>query len=223
MPSDVTNRLINAVTDNLTNHSTSNIKFWKAIHHQKINLFLFLPSKTFSHSSKQLQEKKSCANRGKTRNLIKTPEKNEIMTNVKKKKKTRRKICERIITVSNESDFEEAPSPLLSDEEDCLNRSLIENEKLSKVTKPRDIKDNEFVLIRLRAKIVYDMMLDIKVVIVFEDGNVTFEFLKRSYHPALLSEHPTFIFPENTNDASKFIENLENIVVELPVPLKKRN
>ena len=90
--------------------------------------------------------------------------------------------------MSNESDFEQASSPLLSDEEDCLNRSLNENEKLSKVTKPRDIKDNEFVLIRLRAKKVYDIMLDIKVAIVFEDRIVTFKFLKRSYHSALLSE-----------------------------------
>ena len=56
---------------------------------------------------------------------------------------------------------------------------------------------------------------------VFEDGNVTFRFLKRSYQSALVSERPTFIFPEDTNDASEFIHNLEDIAFKLPVPLKK--
>ena len=56
---------------------------------------------------------------------------------------------------------------------------------------------------------------------VFEDGDVTFRFLKRSYHSALVSERPTFIFLEDTNDTSEFTHNLDDIVFKLPVPLKK--
>ena len=56
-----------------------------------------------------------------------------------------------------------------------------------------------------------------QVINVFEDGDVTFRFLKRSYHSALVSERPTFIFPEDTNDASEFTHNLEDIVFKLPV------
>ena len=44
---------------------------------------------------------------------------------------------------------------------------------------------------------------------VFEDGDVTFRFLKQSYHSAMMSERPTFIFPEDTNDASEFTHNLK--------------
>ena len=60
-----------------------------------------------------------------------------------------------------------------------------------------------------------------QVINVFEDDDVIFRFLKRSYHSALVSGRPAFIFPEDTNDASEFTHNLEDIVFKLPVPLKK--
>ena len=93
---------------------------------------------------------------------------------------------------------------------------------MSKVTKPSEIKEDEFVLVRLYAKKSRPIQYYVgQVINVFENGDVTFRFLKRSYHSALVSERPTFIFSEDTNDASKFTQKLEDIVFKLPVPLKK--
>ena len=97
------------------------------------------------------RKRKSCTNRGKTRILTDTPEKNQIKTNGEKKKTTQ-KICKRIITASIESGSEEASSLLLSEEENCSDNSTTENEELSKVTKPSEIKKEEFK--------AYDIMSD---------------------------------------------------------------
>ena len=91
---------------------------------------------------------------------------------------------------------------------------------MSKVTKPSEIKEEEFALVRLCAKKSVRYYVG-QVINVFEDGDVTFRFLKRFYHSALVSKRPTFIFPEDTNDASEFTHNLEDIVFKLPIPLKK--
>ena len=87
---------------------------------------------------------------------------------------------------------------------------------MSKVTKPSEIKEEKFALVRLCAKKSVQYYVG-QVINVFEDGDVTFRFLKRSYHSALVSERPTFIFPEDTNDASEFTHNLEDIVFKLPL------
>ena len=100
-----------------------------------------------------------------------------------------------------------------------MDNSTTEDKELSKVTKPSEIKE-EFALVQLHAKKSVRYYVG-QVINVFEDGDVTFRFLKRSYHSALMSERPTFIFPEDTNDASEFTHNLEDIVFKLPVPLKK--
>ena len=165
------------------------------------------------------RKRKSCTNRGKTRILTDTPEKNQIITNAEKKKTTQ-KIYKRIITASIESGSEEASSLLLSEEENCSDNSTTENEELSKVTKPSEIKEEEFALVRLCSKKSVRYYVG-QVINVFEDGDVTFRFLKRSYRSALVNERPTFIFPEDTNDASEFTHNLEDIVFKLPVSLKK--
>ena len=91
---------------------------------------------------------------------------------------------------------------------------------MSKVTKPSEIKEEEFALVRLCSKKSVQYYVG-QVINVFEDGDVTFRFLKRSYRSALVNERPTFIFPEDTNDASEFTHNLEDIVFKLLVPLKK--
>ena len=169
---------------------------------------MLLP-KTFDHSPKQLQEKGRAVQIEKTRILTDTPEKNQIITNAEKKKITQ-KICKRIITASIESGSEEASSLLLSEEKNCLDNSTTEEKELSKVTEPSKIKE-KFALVRLCAKKSVRYYVG-QVINIFEDGDVTFKFLKRSYHSALVSEHPTFIFPEDTNDASEFTHNLEDIV-----------
>ena len=46
-----------------------------------------------------------------------------------------------MITASIQSDFEETSSPLLSDDENCLERSKTKAAELSKVTKPNKIKN----------------------------------------------------------------------------------
>ena len=165
------------------------------------------------------RKRKSCTNRGKTRIVADTPEKNQIITNVEKKKTTQ-KICKRIITASIESGPEEASSLLLSEEENCLDNSTTEDEELSKVTKRSEIKEEEFALVRLCAKKSVRYYVG-QVINVFEDGDVTFRFLKMKIFNVLVSELPTFIFPEDTNDTSEFTNNLEDIVFKLPVSLKK--
>ena len=167
------------------------------------------------------RKRKSCTNRGKTRILTDTPEKNQIITNAEKKKTTQ-KICKRIITASIESGSEEASSLLLSEEKNCSDNSTTENEELSKVTKPSEIKEEEFALVRLCSKKKCTIRYYVgQVINVFEDGDVTFRFLKRSYRSALVNKRPTFIFSKDTNDAPEFTHNLEDIVFKLPVPLKK--
>ena len=84
------------------------------------------PVKTFGHSQKQLQKNRRAVQIGGK--LEFTPEKNEIMTNVKKKK-TGHKIYKCIITALIESDSEETSSPLLSEEE---NRCITEDEELQR-------------------------------------------------------------------------------------------
>ena len=91
---------------------------------------------------------------------------------------------------------------------------------MSKVTKPSEIKEEEFALVRLCSKKSVRHYVG-QVINVFEDSDVTFRFLKQSYRSALVNKRPTFIFPEDTNDASEFTHNLEDIVFKLPVPLKK--
>ena len=81
------------------------------------------------------------------------------MTNAEKKKTTQ-KICKRIITASIESGTEDALSLLLSEEENCSVNSTTEDKKLSKVTKPSKIKEEEFALVRLCVKKVYNIMSD---------------------------------------------------------------
>ena len=79
------------------------------------------------------------------------------MTSAEKKKSTQ-KICKRIITASIESGSEEASLLLLSEEENCLHNNTTEDEELSKFTKPSEIKEEEFAMVRLCAKKVYDVM-----------------------------------------------------------------
>ena len=227
LPSDVTDRFVpSAGTENLT----------QSKHQQLFNEQPQVSERPSSSTNQSLlnvtpenirpftkaapRKRKSCTNRGKTRILTDTPEKNQIITNAEKKKTTQ-KICKRIITASIESGSEEASSLLLSEEENCSDNSTTENEKLSKVTKPRKIKEEEFALVRLSSKKSVQYYVG-QVINVFEDGDVTFRFLKRSYRSALVNERPTFIFPEDTNDASEFTHNLEEIVFKLPVSLKKR-
>ena len=124
------------------------------------------------------RKRKSCTNRGKTRILTDTPEKNQIITNAEKKKTTQ-KICKLIITASIEPGSKEASSLLLSEEKNCSDNSTTENEELSKVTKPSEIKEEEFALVRSCSKKSVRYYVG-QVIYVFEDGDVTFRFLKRS-------------------------------------------
>ena len=176
------------------------------------------PKNTRPFTKAAPRKRKSCTNTGKTRILTDTPEKNQIITNAEKKNTTQ-KLCKRIINASIESGSEEASSLLLSEEENCSDNSTTEDKELSKVTKLSEIKE-EFALVRLCAKKSVRYYVG-QVINVFEDGDVTFRFLKQSYHSALVSERRTFIFPEDTNDALEFTHNLEDIVFKLLVPLKK--
>ena len=223
--SDVTDRLVpSADTDNVTQS-----KYQQLFNEQpqlskrpssSTNQFILnvTPKNIRPFTKAAPRKRKSCTNRGKTRIVTDTPEKNQIITNAEKKNTTQ-EICKCILNASIESGFEEASSLLLSEEENCSNNSTTEDKELSKVTKPSEIKE-KFTLVRLYAKKSVRYYVG-QVINVFEDGDVTFRFLKRSYHSALVSERPTFIFPEDTNDASKFTHSLEDIVFKLPVPLKK--
>ena len=166
MPPDVTDRFVpNAGIGNLT----------QSKHQQLFNVQPQVSERPSSSTNQSLlnvtpenirpftktapRKRKSCTNRGKTRILTDTPEKNQITTNAEKKKTTQ-KICKRIITALIESASEEASSLLLLEEENCSDNSRTEDEELSKVTKPSEIKEEEFALVRLCAKKVYDIMSD---------------------------------------------------------------
>ena len=164
LPSDVTDRLVpNAGTDNLT----------QSKHQQLFNEQPQVSERPLSSTNQSLlnvtpenirpftqaapTKRKSCINRGKTRILTDTPEKNQIITNAEKKNTTQ-KICKRIINASIESGSEEASSLLLSEEENCSDNSTVEDKELSKITKPSEIEE-EFALVRVQKK-VYDIMSD---------------------------------------------------------------
>ena len=153
LPSDVTDRFVPSVgTENLT----------QSKHQQLFNEQPQVSERPSSSTNQSLlnvtpenirpftkaapRKRKSCRNRGKTRILTDTPEKNQIITNAEKKKTTQ-KICKRTITASIESGSEEASSLLLSEEENCSANSTTENEELLKVTKPSEIKEEEFALV----------------------------------------------------------------------------
>ena len=158
LASDVTDRFVlSAGTDNLT----------QSKHQQLFNKQPQVSERPSSSTNQSLlnltpenirpftkaapRKRKSCTNRGKTRILTDTPEKNQIITNAEKKKTTQ-KISKRIITASIESGSEEAASLLFSEEENCSDNSTTEDEELSKITKPSEIKEEEFALVQLCAK-----------------------------------------------------------------------
>ena len=131
----------------------------------------------------------------KTRILTDTPEKNELM--MQAKKKTSQKTRKRIISEQTESDCEELPA-LLSDEEELSDCSILDDDEMAKVAKPNDIKEGEFALVWFSGKrsVLYYVG---QVIDVFEDGDVTFRFLKRSCQSTSVSERPTYILPKDTD------------------------
>ena len=125
LPSDVTDMVVpSACTDNLTQSKHQQLfneqpQVSERPSSSANHLFLNVTSKNIQPFTKTVPRKrKSCTNRGKTKILTDTPEKNPIMTTTKEKKTTQ-KICKRIITASIESGSEEASSLLLSEEENC--------------------------------------------------------------------------------------------------------
>ena len=155
LPSDVTDRFVpSAGTENLTQSKHQQLfnkqpqvseRPSSSTNQSVLNV---TPENIRPFTEAAARKRKNCTNRGKTRILTDTPEKNQIITNAKKKKTTQ-KICKRIITASIESGSEEASSLLSSEEENCSDNSTTENEELSKVTKPSEIKEEEFALVRL--------------------------------------------------------------------------
>ncbi|CAK8676196.1 unnamed protein product [Clavelina lepadiformis] len=91
---------------------------------------------------------------------------------------------------------------------------------MTEVNQPSDIKEDEFALVKFSARKSVQYYFA-QVSDVFEDGDVTFKFLKRSSHSKLASERPSFIFSMDT-DESEFTQNLKDIVFKLPVPLNRR-
>ena len=165
------------------------------------------------------RKKKRCTRKGKTRILTDTPKKNELMMQAKKKK-TSQKTRKRIISEQTESDCEELPA-LLSDEEKLSHSSILDDDEMAKVAKPSDIKEGEFALVRFSGKrsVLYYVG---QVIDVFEDGDVTFRFLKRSCQSTSVSERPTYILPKDTDNASEFTQNLDDIVFKLPAPVNRK-
>ena len=92
---------------------------------------------------------------------------------------------------------------------------------MAKVAKPSDIKESEFALVRFGGKrsVLYYVG---QVIDVFEDGDVTFRFLKRSCQSTSVSERPTYILPKDTDSASEFTQNLDDIVFKLPAPANRK-
>ena len=91
---------------------------------------------------------------------------------------------------------------------------------MTEVNQPSDIKEGEFALVKFSArKSVQCYVGDVSDV--FEDGDETFKFLKRSSHFKLASERPWFIFSMDT-DESEFTQNLKDIVFKFPVPFNRR-
>ncbi|CAK8692111.1 unnamed protein product [Clavelina lepadiformis] len=98
------------------------------------------------------------------------------------------KICKCLINASK-SDSDKAPPPLLSDEEDCSDGSTTDDEEMTEVNQPNDIKEGEFALVKFSARKSVQYYVG-NVSDVFEDGDVTFKFLKRSNHFKLANERP---------------------------------
>ena len=114
LPSDVTDRLVpSAGTDNLTHSKHQQLfneqpqVFERPSSSTNQSLLNVTPENIRLFTKAAPRERKSFTNRGKTRILTDTPEKNQIMTSAEKKKTTQ-KICKRIITASIVSDSEEA-------------------------------------------------------------------------------------------------------------------
>ena len=137
LPSDVTDMFVpSAGTENLTqskHQQLFNEQPQVSERPSNQSLLNVTPENIRPFTKAAPRKRKSCTNRGKTRILTDTPEKNQIITNAEKKKTTQ-KICKRIITASIESGSEEASSLLLLEEENCSDNSTTENEELSKVT-----------------------------------------------------------------------------------------
>ena len=54
----------------------------------------------------------------------------------------------------------------------------------------------------------------------FDDGDITFKFLRRLDYSNLLHERPTFAFPENSEEL--FIQHMSDITLKLPVSLNRK-
>ena len=89
---------------------------------------------------------------------------------------------------------------------------------MTEINQPTDIK-GEFAQVKFSATKREQCYVG-QVIDVFEDGDVTFKFLKRSNHSKSVSGHPSYIFPEDT-DESEFTQNLKDIVFTLPAPLNR--
>ena len=76
------------------------------------------------------RKRKSNTNRGKTRILTDTSEKDELMAQARKKKRTSKKICKHLINASKSGSNKES-LPLLSNEEDCSDGSAIDGDKMT--------------------------------------------------------------------------------------------
>ena len=127
-----------------------------------------------------------------------------------KKKKTSLKIWKRIVPEQRISDSEEELSPVLTDEVELANDSISDDGELAKVNQPSDIKEGDFALVRFYGRRSVQHYMG-QVINVFEDGDLTFRFLKRSCQSTSVSECPTFILPQDTdNNAFEFTQSLED-------------
>ena len=54
----------------------------------------------------------------------------------------------------------------------------------------------------------------------FDDGDITFKFLRRLDHSNLLHKRPTFVFSENSEEL--FTHHMTDIVLKLPVSLNRK-
>ena len=172
------------------------------------------------------RKRKGRIQRGKTRILTDTPEKLAIEIQQSKKQKhgeKKQKVKKRLLH-STESNLEPGEMPAALDEEDvmveedCSTKAT--NDQSFEVIQLSDIQEGDFALVRFDGQKKAQHYIG-HVIEVFEDGDITFRFLKRCRHSTLTDECATFVFPENSEEA-KFTHSIKDVVIKLPNLVNRR-